>query len=183
MNSHGYMTNPIQRSSLWRFNRLSPTNYDDNQVWCGAVHSYDDSIKCGICGDHPFSKQRHSTFGVYGNLNHSIGANLNVFNSTDIPVNIKLTANHKGYFKIELNKNHDDNEINFKTVHTEKVFSGKNNYNVNLKKLGSDCVNKVCVLRWTYITGNSWGCSNSKCGMGMGKNEIFRNCADFIVIM
>jgi len=34
--SQGHMSNPPMRSSMWRYNFSTPTNYDDNQLWCGS---------------------------------------------------------------------------------------------------------------------------------------------------
>lgn len=33
---HGYMTLPPSRSSAWRFGFGTPTNYDDNALYCGG---------------------------------------------------------------------------------------------------------------------------------------------------
>ena len=39
---HGYMLYPPQRSSMWRVGFDTPTNYDDNALFCGgfAVSTY-----------------------------------------------------------------------------------------------------------------------------------------------
>ena len=34
---HGRMIKPPQRSSAWRFGFDNPTNYDDEQLWCGGL--------------------------------------------------------------------------------------------------------------------------------------------------
>ena len=36
VNSHGYMSVPPMRSSMWRYNFSTPINYDDGQLWCGG---------------------------------------------------------------------------------------------------------------------------------------------------
>ena len=35
-------------------------------------------------------------------------------------------------------------------------------------------------MKWTYITGNSWGCdlTTENCGIGIGHQENFRACSD-----
>lgn len=36
VSGHGSMTDPINRSSLWRVDRSAPANYDDNGLNCGG---------------------------------------------------------------------------------------------------------------------------------------------------
>ncbi|CAF3661051.1 unnamed protein product [Rotaria sp. Silwood1] len=35
-----------------------------------------------------------------------------------------------------------------------------------------------CVLQWGWTCANRWGSSDGKEGMGYGKQETFRGCAD-----
>lgn len=35
---HGMMMDPPNRSSLWRFDKESPVNYNDNQNFCGGFY-------------------------------------------------------------------------------------------------------------------------------------------------
>ena len=40
-----------------------------------------------------------------------------------------------------------------------------------------DC--EQCILQWTYVAGNNWGCeSNGECCSGCGPQEWFRACSD-----
>lgn len=34
---HGMMLDPPNRSSLWRFNKSFPANYNDNENFCGGM--------------------------------------------------------------------------------------------------------------------------------------------------
>ena len=40
---------------------------------------------------------------------------------------------------------------------------------------------KRCVIQWWWKAGNSWGCEKGKCGMGLGPQETFVNCADVAI--
>lgn len=35
-NGHGMVMDPPNRSSLWRFDKTAPINYNDNQMFCGG---------------------------------------------------------------------------------------------------------------------------------------------------
>ena len=45
-------------------------------------------------------------------------------------------------------------------------------------KLPDDLSCDNCVLQWWWTAGNNWGCDNSGCGVGRGRQETFVNCAD-----
>jgi len=56
IDGHGRFMKPPNRSSIWRvpeFASLSPpTNYNDNELFCGAVHQAENpGTNCGVCGD------------------------------------------------------------------------------------------------------------------------------------
>ena len=38
------------------------------------------------------------------------------------------------------------------------------------------------ILFLMSITGNNWGCDSTGCGMGLGKQENFVNCADIAIL-
>lgn len=33
---HGMLLNPVSRGSRWRYDSKAPTNFDDNQLYCGG---------------------------------------------------------------------------------------------------------------------------------------------------
>lgn len=41
---HGYMVDPINRSSIWRVNASFPPNYEDNQNFCGGFQVFSSSL-------------------------------------------------------------------------------------------------------------------------------------------
>ena len=45
-------------------------------------------------------------------------------------------------------------------------------------KLPDDLSCSNCVLQWWWNVGNNWGCDNTGCGKGKGRQESFVNCAD-----
>jgi len=38
IDAHGMMLNPPSRSSRWRFDGSAPTNYNDNELFCGGMN-------------------------------------------------------------------------------------------------------------------------------------------------
>lgn len=56
-NGHGRLMEPPGRSSAWRVGFKTPTNYDDDQLYCGGLtHQRKNGGKCGVCGD-PYGKR------------------------------------------------------------------------------------------------------------------------------
>lgn len=168
--SHGYMEYPIQRSSLWRIDKTSPINYDDNGLNCGWKRLYNQT-QCGMCGDNINEKPpRKNEIGgkFYNNKLVMVYSNM-------IDIKIKITANHKGYFNFYL-CNLDINIIEtpdcFIKINEEKfnVLSNINYYEFSIP-VNMKCDH--CVLQWVWITGNN---GNSKF------NEIFINCADIAIV-
>ena len=108
-----------------------------------------------------------------------------------------LTTSHKGYFEIRVG--------DFSTTQTSGDSIGKlkgellslvqggtqfpvteagrylYKYQVRLPS-GLTC--ERCVLQWWYKGGNNWGCDSGtrKCGMGLGPQEHFVNCADIKIV-
>lgn len=38
IDGHGMLMNPIARGSRWRIDPSAPTNYNDNQLYCGGFN-------------------------------------------------------------------------------------------------------------------------------------------------
>lgn len=167
---HGYMEYPIQRSSLWRFNKSALANYDDNGLNCGWLPLLNKSY-CGMCGDNILSKQpRFNEIGGKYYTGYIVETYYNVIN-----IKIKLTANHKGYFEFYLcniDKNIIETPKCFEKLNNEKynVTSGINNYIYNIQ---TDIKCTHCVLQWVWTTGHNGD---------VKYNEMFINCADIAII-
>ncbi|XP_056629828.1 uncharacterized protein LOC130440590 [Diorhabda sublineata] len=191
ISGHGMMLDPPGRSSLWRFNSLAPVNYDDNQLFCGGYyvqHILNDG-NCGVCGDsytdeHPQDNENTGTYGQGIIAKEYKGGSV-------INVSINVTANHLGYFLYSLCELEDPNapesgEDCFKSLLLE---DGSTNFTVTEDM--SEVTNRVvlpnidcprCVLRWTYVTGNSWGiCEDDRSKVGCGPQEHFRSCSDISI--
>lgn len=118
--------------------------------------------------------------------------------SQEIEIVVNLTANHFGRFEIFLCPNNKpryeatqdcfdkyplmvsgSQSVKFEISHdTEKKQDFI--YTVRLPR-GVTCTQ--CVIQWTYYTGNMWGtCDNGTEGLGCGRPETFRNCADVSII-
>ena len=180
---------------MWRYGFANPVNYNDNEVWCGGVGDQHGKYegKCGVCGDSFGDEQprEHENGGKYG---QGVLAHRYVMGQT-IDVHVDLTTNHWGYFEFSLcddvRKNKPATEECFeKNVLFLTERPGETRYYIaedTPKKMmvkykldlpqGVSCTN--CVLRWTYVTGNTWGkCEDGTEKVGCGDQETFRNCAD-----
>lgn len=196
VDGHGRLINPIGRSSMWRYGFRTPANYDDTGMNCGgrwAQHGQNGG-RCGPCGDN-FSSPRprdNENTGKYGR-----GIPTKTYNSGEvIAVTVEVTANHMGWFEFSLcplsAKNALETEECFdryplmladgtgRRVDLKDGRAGK--YNLKLKlPQGVKC--QLCVMRWHYHTGNSWGvCPDGSGAMGCGDQETFRNCADIAIV-
>ncbi|XP_048736059.1 uncharacterized protein LOC125651480 isoform X2 [Ostrea edulis] len=195
---HGYLVEPPQRSSLWRHGFGGPENYDDNGLNCGGFERQwnQNGGKCGICGDAydlppPRPNEDGGTFGK--------GIIIRTYRSGDvIDAVVNLTSNHLGWIEFRLCPHGNDNP--YVTQHcldtnllqilhsdkgskrTKRFYVGREKL-LNLKvKLPYDLHCKKCVLQWKYNAGNSWGCDKSGCGLGVGPQEQFYNCADISIL-
>ncbi|XP_061174101.1 uncharacterized protein LOC133183167 [Saccostrea echinata] len=194
---HGYLVEPPQRSSLWRHG-LGPDNYNDNALNCGGFkrHWTQNGGKCGICGDayDLLPPRPNEDGGFFGK-----GVVIRTYRSgEDIDVVVNLTANHLGWMEFKL-CSHDNSDQpvtqecldknvlrilpNNKGKRTVKRFYVGKQKLISLRiKLPSDFSCKKCVLQWKYNAGNSWGCGDSGCGIGLGPQEQFYNCADISIL-
>ncbi|XP_052873818.1 uncharacterized protein LOC128279134 [Anopheles cruzii] len=195
---HGRLMDPPARNAMWRFGFPNPVNYNDNELFCGgyAVQWEQNGGHCGTCGDayHLRAPRPHETGGEYG---QGIVTRRYVAGQT-IDVEIELTANHMGRFELHLCP-----ENSFRGAAPQSCFdqyplylsgtrevrfhippeSGKKDvfrYRVQLPPYVT-CVS--CALQWVYYTGNMWGrCDNGTEGIGCGRPETFRNCADVSIV-
>lgn len=184
---HGMVLNPASRSSRWRFNSSAPVNWDDNQLYCGGfgvrkfsmlwIMLKDFSIffsylttqaqwsinggKCGLCGDDfRNSRPRSNEYG--GRFGEGIVVANYPINGL-LPVSIRITANHIGYFMFDLCKmdNEGESEECFDR-YPLKLADGADRYPVRggilgmfdmTLKLPAGLTCQHCVLRWIYVTG------------------------------
>ncbi|KAJ8674245.1 hypothetical protein QAD02_005507 [Eretmocerus hayati] len=100
---HGRMMDPVSRSSAWRKGFKTPTNYDDNQLYCGGVHQDKDrpwTNDCGVCGDsyNTIQPRPNENGGLYGT-----GIIVRRYRRGQrIKVLLDLTASHKGFFEFSV---------------------------------------------------------------------------------
>lgn len=186
---HGMMLKPVSRSSRWRYDKSAPTQYTDNEVFCGGatVMHVANGGKCGICGDNyqwPMPRP-NELGGTYGQgvitENYTKGEVVNV--------EVKLTTNHKGYFVFEacnLDESGAETDECFERYPLEledgsnkwMVPPGNQVFTVPVR-LPSDLSCEHCIIRWTYTGGNNWGyCADGTGKLGCGPQETFRNCGD-----
>ncbi|XP_076466483.1 uncharacterized protein LOC143297847 [Babylonia areolata] len=154
--------------------------------------------RCGVCGDPYDAPQprENEAGGVYAN-----GVIVRTYRQGQvIPVDVKITANHLGYFVFKLCPNNnvkkavthdclDQHVLSFVGPSGEDlgqkfyIDSKVDTKHVRLQ-LPSDVTCTQCVLQWTYNTGNSWGCDSGpsgRCCIGCGHQENFVNCADIAI--
>ncbi|XP_055907060.1 uncharacterized protein LOC129942229 [Eupeodes corollae] len=193
VSGHGMMLDPVNRASRWREDKTAPANYDDNGLYCGgyAVQWSAYAGKCGLCGDSYGDQvpRAHELGGTYGQ-----GTIVKKYNAgQEINVSVKVTQNHKGKFIFELcdlDSRKSESEECFK-ANQLKLKSGESEYYLNSDDskvynatlvLPSNVKCKHCVLRWTYLTANSWGtCDDGTGAIGCGPQEQFKNCADVAI--
>ncbi|CAD7093491.1 unnamed protein product [Hermetia illucens] len=191
---HGMMLNPVGRQSRWRYDSSAPPNYTDNELYCGGITALWQTYggKCGLCGDSygvP-TPRPHELGGTYG-----AGVVVGKYSpGQNIPVSVKLSANHKGYFKFDL-CNLDvfgkESEECF-AANAIRISNGSDRYDLpsfdpqtfELQiQAPSNLKCQHCVLRWTYVAANNWGtCSDGSNGPGCGPQETFKNCADITIL-
>lgn len=130
-----------------------------------------------MCGDDYSDAvpRLHELGGVYGS-----GVIVETYlQGSLIKACVEITANHLGYMRFDLcnlEKNDGrESEECFKPVYladgSKEYYLPSNKpglYNVTLR-LPKRIVGRHCVLRWTYVTGNSWGiCPDGQGAMGCG---------------
>ncbi|XP_048506013.1 uncharacterized protein LOC105686872 isoform X2 [Athalia rosae] len=193
VSGHGRLIEPPSRASMWRYGFDTPHNYNDNELYCGGFTrqwQYNGG-KCGICGDPWNVKQPrpNEIGGKYGN-----GIIVRKYRTGSvIPINVELTANHRGYFEfrlcplkyrgIEATDECLDKHILLGENGTARYYPGPGNKIFeSYYRLPDDVTCAQCVLQWRYIAGNNWGqCENGTGAVGCGPQEEFRACADITI--
>ncbi|KAL3871140.1 hypothetical protein ACJMK2_039157 [Sinanodonta woodiana] len=193
---HGYMIDPPQRSSIWREGHPNATeiNYTDNQLFCGGFSrqwNVNDG-KCGTCGDPYDGPQDNEAGGRYAQ-----GIIVRTYlKEAVIDVKVQMTAVHLGWFEFRICPHNDvktpvsqaclNKTLLYLPSENGTRYSVNNNNFVGLHtikvKLPANMTCSQCIIQWRYNTGNSWGCENNGCGLGLGKQETFVNCADVAIV-
>lgn len=189
---HGMLIDPIQRSSRWRIDSNAPENYDDNELFCGGftVHEVQNEGKCGLCGDdYALPRPRPNELG--GKYGQGVIVQEYLQGET-ITATGFIAASHKGYFYFEL-CNFDGHDVEEEECFERVMLpNGADRYYLpNHNKgefpvtfeLPTDLTCSHCILRWTYVTGNTWGhCDNGTATVGCGPQETFKTCSDISIL-
>ncbi|CAM1295113.1 Uncharacterised protein g1196 [Pycnogonum litorale] len=196
VDGHGRLLDPPGRSSLWRFVKDAPVNYNDNELFCGgfSIQHTKYGGRCGVCGDswgagsggkYP---RPNEAGGKYGR-----GVIVKQYRPGQIiDVLIELTKNHRGHFEFKIcptnskTKRATDQCLNKYRIPLADgsgfrypITTARNGfYNIKLRLPdGLKC--SRCVLQWRYRNGNNWGiCPDGNGRKGCGNQEEFRGCAD-----
>jgi len=187
---HGMLLDPVGRSSRWRQDSSAPANYDDSGVNCGGYGTYASIGKCGLCGDSYDMRtpRPHELGGKYGQ-----GVIVKRYSNEWIWVGAMITANHMGYWTLELcnlDKHGKESEKCFAEHGELQLDIGDTKFKIGshsgwrnasaLIPSGVHC--NHCVVRWKYVAGNNWGsCSGGLGKIGCGLQETFVSCADIQV--
>ncbi|KAG8199107.1 hypothetical protein JTE90_016244 [Oedothorax gibbosus] len=193
---HARLMEPPSRSSMWRNGYETPTNYDDNGLYCGGfqVQWQRNSGKCGICGDpydmpHP---RDNEAGGKYGR-----GIISKTYTSGQvIEAIVDVTTNHRGYFEFKICPNNNvKKEASQECLdkHVLRLAKGGTKYYITDYKRSGDFAVLLhlpkgltcsqCVFQWTYVAGNNWGvCDDGNSRLGCGPQETFRGCADIAIL-
>jgi len=193
VNSHGRMMNPAARSSVWRVPQFAhlnpPTNWNDNEIWCGAAHQTDiPGTNCGPCGD-PVGAGRPRPNELGGSWDRGIiTATYNA--GQNILIEVEMTQQHLGFMEFRLCANPGNNagesQACFNQNLLQRADGGGSRIPVvatgwyrNQFRLPAGLRCTRCVIQWNYRAGNNWGwCPDGSGALGCGPQETFRSCAD-----
>jgi len=195
---HGFLEDPPARNMMWMVGFDSEPNYNAVGLNCGGFQNQWEinQGKCGICGDPFQGPHDHEAGGIYAAKDRPV---TKCYSEADhvIDIAVKITAYHKGYFEFRLCENNNmttDPTLDcFDNGHLLEIAGnpGVTRYDINdveqlYYRFQLDMPTNVrcsqCIMRWIYNTGNSWGCDTTGCGMGMGPQEQFINCADISIL-
>lgn len=100
---HGSLVEPPSRSYAWRVDKdfkQCCTSYDDNELNCGGTHRQWNANggQCGVCGESFDKPQQYMKGG-----SKYLGKIVRTYTAgSEIDIEIKLTANHKGVFEFRI---------------------------------------------------------------------------------
>lgn len=162
ISGHGMVMKPVNRASRWKVDGSNPKDYDDMQGFCGGfnVQWNQNSGKCGLCGDN-FSDLRPRAHELGGKFGAGVIMESYKQGST-VPVTVKITANHKGYFYFQIcnldvepesDACFERNKIPTTQGATWPLTSNESKEYIVDLKLPSNLYCNRCVLQWTYVTG------------------------------
>lgn len=165
IHSHGKMMKPPNRSSIWRVpefaNQNPPANYDDNQLYCGAIHQADDpGSNCGVCGD-PLAQATPRDNEIGGRWYRGIIVG-NFRAGQSIELEVDLNAAHLGNMEWRLCTNplldnrqecYDQHVLTLASGGTKlPVLNGPGFYRTTATlPPGVTC--EQCILQWNYRGG------------------------------
>ncbi|KAK3599706.1 hypothetical protein CHS0354_037179 [Potamilus streckersoni] len=189
---HGAIIDPPARNYMGMAGFPVQKNYDYTSLYCGGFYNQQTQEgKCGICGDPWQGPREHEAGGQFAT---DIIGRCYSADSKNITVQILITAWHKGYFIFKMcphnNPKTNASQHCFDQYPLQLVDGGykyditnndahTHNILLNLPQ-GLTCTQ--CILQWTYIAGNNWGCDGENCGLGLGSQENFVNCADIAIL-
>ncbi|PVD36901.1 hypothetical protein C0Q70_03892 [Pomacea canaliculata] len=158
--------------------------------------------RCGVCGD-AYDDVKPLFIPPSGTFATGIVGRCYLAGTRYLSATVQLTSSHLGYFDFRLCVNNDfqkpvTQDCLDKTVLQIEDPDGVRigtQYNItNFRPItlelqvllppGIRCTQ--CVLQWRYVAGNNWGCEGSgqkkRCGLGLGPQETFVNCADIAIL-
>ena len=165
---HGMIMDPVSRASRWRKGYGGPKEYTDNQLSCGGrnVQWGKHKGKCGVCGDEYGIK--NPKFQYPGAFARNPPIVKSYREGQEIEVQVKITANHRGYFIFRLAPlvkqpvtQSELNKIMLRMPNGNaewKLPAGNRYYTIKLQlPKGVTC--EHCVIQWWWNTGNNWVCN------------------------
>ncbi|GFS24377.1 cell wall integrity and stress response component 4-like, partial [Elysia marginata] len=120
-----------------------------------------------------------------------------------IDAHVELTANHLGYMQFRLCANNDftkpvtqdcldENLLQISSRSGKRIgktlkLNSRHVLDIYVKLIIPDNLTcSQCVLQWSYVTANSWGCrmidTRRRCAMGLGGQETFWACSDIAIV-
>ncbi|KAJ6649664.1 hypothetical protein Bhyg_04902 [Pseudolycoriella hygida] len=184
---HGFVQRPLSRTSIFRERDTNgaqvPFWWNDTGVWCGNVQQDLNYSQCGRCGD-VFGETHANQGGRYDKA--IITGTYNAGQVIDIRV--EITANHRGFFTIELCPNPVETDNCFSRLNivggSHEIRSG-NMMCVGPTQVIGPVTARVqlpanvrctrCSLRWTYRT--AYPPAPDHC-FNPNPAQTFRNCVD-----
>jgi len=196
VHSHGRIMRPASRSSLWRLPEFQsfnpPTNWNDNEVWCGARHQANHpGTDCGPCGD-PLTQAVPRPNEMRGSWYRGIITGRYTAGQI-IDIDVDLTQSHLGFMEFRLCTNPGNGGGETQACFNQHVLQRADGggsrtivdrtgmYNVRYR-LPANVRCARCVIQWNYRAGNNWGwCPDGSGALGCGPQEVFRQCSDVTI--